>query len=76
LYAQALAGAAGSLQLTNALGGSPPTGYQTSFNFATLQVPDRSPHVPSRGEVFLNLEMMARRQGGTPELTVIHDSAA
>lgn len=74
LYAQALAGAAGSLQLTNALGGAPPTGYQTAFTFATLQVPDRSPHVPSRGEVFLNLEMMARRLGSTPELVVTHDS--
>jgi hypothetical protein len=76
LYAQALAGAAGSLQLTNALGSIPPTGYQTTFSFATLQVPDRSPHVPGRGEVLLNLEMMARRVGSTPELTVTHDSTA
>ncbi|MEX0675966.1 MAG: phage tail tube protein [Pirellulales bacterium] len=74
LYAQALAGAAGTLQLTNALGGTPPTGYRTTFSFATLQVPDRSPNVPGRDEFFLNLEMVARQVGGTPELTVTHDS--
>jgi hypothetical protein len=74
LYAQALAGAAGTLVLTNALGGTPPDGYQTTFSFATLQVPDRSPNVPSRDEFFLSLEMLARRVGSTPELTVTHDS--
>jgi hypothetical protein len=74
LYAQALAGAAGTLQLTNALGGTPPAGYQTTFSFATLQVPDRSPNVPGRDELFLNLEMLARRMGGTAELSVTHDS--
>jgi hypothetical protein len=74
LYAQALAGAAGTLQLTNALGGTPPTGYRTTFNFATLQVPDRSPNVPGRNEFFLNLEMAARRVGSTPELAVTHDA--
>jgi len=76
LYAQALAGAAGSLQLTNALGGTPPTGYQTTFSFATLQVPDRSPSVPGRDELLLNLEMLARRVGSTAELSVTHDSTA
>jgi Phage tail tube protein len=74
LYAQALAGAAGTLELTNALGGTPPTGYRTTFSFATLQVPDRSPNVPGRDEFFLNLEMVARRVGGSPELSVTHDS--
>jgi hypothetical protein len=76
LYAQALAGAAGTLELTNALGGSPPSGYQTTFSFATLQTPDRSPSVAGRQEVFLNLEMMARKVGGTAELVVTHDSTA
>jgi hypothetical protein len=76
LYAQALAGAAGTLELTNALGGTPPTGYQTVFTFATLQVPDRSPNAPGRQEVFLNLEMMARKVSGTAELTVTHDAVA
>lgn len=76
LYAQALAGAAGSLQLTNALGGTPPTGYQTTFSFATLQVPARSPVVPGRQEFFLNLDMVARKVGSTAELVVTHDSAA
>lgn len=74
LYAQALAGAAGTLQLTNALGGTPPTGYRTTFNFATLQVPDRSPNVPGRNEFYLNLEMAARRVGSTAELSVTHDA--
>jgi hypothetical protein len=76
LYAQALAGAAGALQLTNALGSSPPVGYQTTFSFATLQSPDRSPNVPGRQEFFLNLEMVARKVGGTAELSVTHDSTA
>ena len=74
LYKQALAGAAGTLVLTNALGGTPPTGYRTTFSFATLQVPDRSPNVPGRDEFFLNLEMVARQVGSTRELTVTHDS--
>ena len=74
LYAQALAGAPGTLQLTNALGGTPPAGYRTTFSFATLQVPDRSPNVPGRNELYLNLEMGARRVGGTAELSVVHDS--
>lgn len=74
LYEQALAGAAGTLELTNALGGTPPTGYRTTFSFATLQVPDRSPNVPGRDELFLNLDMVARQVGSTPELTVTHDS--
>jgi len=74
LYAQALSGAAGTLQLTNALGGAPPTGYQTTFSFATLQTPDRSPNVAGRQEVFLNLEMIARKTSGTAELEVTHDS--
>jgi hypothetical protein len=76
LYAQALAGAAGVLQLTNALGGTPPTGYRTTFNFGVLQVPDRSPSVAGRQEVLLNLEMLARRVGSTPELSVVHDATA
>ncbi len=76
LYAQALAGAAGTLTLTNALGGAPPSGYQTTFNFATLQSPDRSPNVAGRQEVFLNLEMVARKLGGTAELEVTHDATA
>ncbi|REK19172.1 MAG: hypothetical protein DWQ37_01915 [Planctomycetota bacterium] len=76
LYAQALAGAAGTLELTNALGGTPPDGYRTTFSFATLQVPDRSPSVPGRDELMLNLEMMARRVGSTPELSVTHDSTS
>lgn len=74
LYAQALAGAAGTLQLTNALGGAPPTGYQTTFSFATLQTPDRSPSVAGRQELLLNLEMLARKVGSTAELEVTHDS--
>lgn len=69
LYAQALAGAAGSLVFTNA-------GYSTTFNFGTLQVPDNSPTAAGRGEIPLNLEMVARRVSSTPELNVIHDSTA
>jgi len=74
LYAQALAGAAGTLQLTNALGGTPPTGYTTTFDFATLQCSDRSPTVQSRQEFFLSLDMIARKVAGTAELTTTHDA--
>lgn len=65
LYNQALAGAAGSLILSN--GAS-----STTFNFATLQVPAQSPTAASRAEIMLVLEMIARETGSTPELSVVH----
>jgi hypothetical protein len=67
LYAQALAGAAGTLVFTNA-------GYSTTFSFGTLQVPDNSPSSSSKGEIPLNLEMVARKTSTTLELEVTHDS--
>lgn len=67
LYAQALAGAAGTLVFTNG-------GYSTTFTFGTLQVPDNSPTVQSKAEIPLQLQMIARRAGTTPELAVTHDS--
>ncbi len=67
LYAQALAGAAGTLALATA-------GYATSFAFGTLQVPRESPTVGSKAEIMLPLSMMARKTGSTPALRVTHDS--
>jgi hypothetical protein len=74
LYEQALAGAAGTLVLTNSLGGAPPVGYQTTFTFGTLQVPSHSPAVNGREEILLALDMIARKTSGSPELSVVHDS--
>lgn len=65
LYNQALAGAAGSLILSN--GSS-----STAFNFGTLQVPAHSPTASSRAEIMLVLEMAARKTGTTLELNVVH----
>jgi hypothetical protein len=68
LYEQALAGAAGTLVLTNG-------GMSTTFTFAALQVPDMSPVVGGKQEIPLKLEMTARTSEATPELVVTHDSA-
>lgn len=69
LYAQVLLGTAGTLVLTN-------SGYSTTFTFGKLQVPDRSPLVTGKSEIFLDLEMVARMTSTTRELVVTHDSAA
>lgn len=69
LYGQALAGAAASLVFTNG-------GYSTTFSFAALQFPDRSPVVAGKREIPLELEAIARKSGSTDELVVTHDSAA
>lgn len=69
LYAQALAGAAGTLALATG-------GYSTSFAFAKLQVPDESPVVQGKGEIPLTLNMTSRMTGTTKELIVTHDAAA
>jgi hypothetical protein len=65
LYNQALAGAAGSLAFTNG-------GNSTAFSFGTLQVPANSPTTPGKAEVMLTLDMVARKTGGTLEMTVTH----
>ena len=67
LYEQALAGAAGTLVLTNG-------GMSTAFTFAALQVPAVSPVVGGKQEIPLTLEMTARMTGATRELVVTHDS--
>ena len=69
LYNQALAGAAASLVFTNG-------GYSTTFSFAALQFPDRSPVVPGKTEIPLELHGTARKSGSTSELVVTHDSTA
>jgi hypothetical protein len=66
LYGQALAGAAGSLVVTN---GS----VSITHTFGTLQVPDDTPEVPGKVEIDLELNMDARRVGSTPSLSVTID---
>lgn len=68
LYEQALAGAAGTLVLTNG-------GLSTTFTFAALQAPAVSPVVGGKQEIPLKLKMTARMTGSTRELVVTHDSA-
>lgn len=69
LYAQAVAGAAGSIAYTNG-------GMSTTFTFANLKVPDNTPVVPSKGEIPLELNMVAYKSGSTLELEVTSDSVA
>jgi len=69
LYGQALAGATGSLALTNGNLG-------TTFTFGTLQVPDESPIVRGKTEIDLFLTLTARMTGTTRELVVTNDSVA
>lgn len=69
LYAQALAGATGTLVFTNGQ-------MSTTFTFATLQVPAKSPVISGRGEIIMPLEMTARMASTTREIVVTHDSTA
>ena len=66
LYDQAVAGAAGSLVFTNST-------VSTTFTFAKLQVPARSPTVMGKQEIPLYLDMISR-EAGTKELIVTNDS--
>lgn len=67
LYAQALAGAAGTL----ALAANTKT---SSWAFAALQVPDNAPVVQGKGEIPLVLQMIARMTSTTKELIVTHSA--
>jgi hypothetical protein len=67
LYAQALAGAAATLVLSQA-----GTNYSTTFSFGTLQVPAESPVVAGKEEVMLPLQMVARKTSVADELAVTH----
>jgi hypothetical protein len=64
LYDQALAGAGGTLVLTSAQG-SPSV---LTWTFGDLQVPAEPAGVDGRGELFLNLPMIARKTGSTLEV--------
>jgi len=68
LYNQALAGASGTLAFTN--GSS-----STTFSFGTLQVPAASPNTAGKREIMLQLDMVARKTGGTLELSVSNTAA-
>lgn len=67
LYDQAVAGAAGSLVLSNSSG-------TTTFTFAKLQVPAESPQSQA-GEIMLTLNMDATSDDDTKELVVTHDAS-
>ncbi len=63
LYDQAVAGAAGTLVLNDGSNG-------VTFTFGKLQVPAESPMVPGKDEIFLDLNMTARKDGATKEIAV------
>lgn len=67
LHGQALAGATGSLAITNGT-------VSTTFSFAKLQVPQEDPNVEGKQEIDLELMMVARKDGSTAEMTVTNDS--
>lgn len=69
LYGQALAGAAGSIQLTNG-------NLKTTFTFGTLQAPIKSPFVRGKTEIDMEAVFIARRSGSTPSISVNNDSNA
>jgi hypothetical protein len=64
LYDQALAGAGGSLVFTSTQG-SPSV---LTFTFGELQVPAEPAGIDGRGELFLNLPMIARKTSSTLEV--------
>lgn len=69
LHAQSVAGAAGTLTLTNG-------GTSTLFTFANLKSPADSPVNGGRGqEGMLNLQMTAYQSSTTKELVITHDSS-
>lgn len=67
LHAQAIAGAAGSLTLTN---GS----KSCQFAFGNLKSPAQSPNVAGHEEILLALNLVAYKSGGVNELIVTNDS--
>jgi len=66
LLNQAVAGAAGTLALTDA-GASSTT---RTFTFGTLQVPYKTPSIPGKREVLVELDMTARTAINTAEIAV------
>lgn len=67
LYDQALAGATGTLALTNGT-------VSISHVFATLQLPAEQPEIPGKTEIDLELNMSARRLSSTGSLVATIDS--
>ena len=69
LYDQALAGAAGSIKLSQ-------DGFtDLTISFARLQVPAESPPI-SKSEIFLTLNMEARAEGATPAIDATGGAAS
>ena len=70
LYGVALAGlTTNSVVYTNG-------GMSTTFTFANLKVPDRTPGVPGKQEITIERTWTAYKDGSTDELVVTHDSVA
>jgi len=67
LLKQATGGAAGTLVFTNG-------NVSTTFSFAALQAPNKTPTVTGKGEIPINLEMTARKSGSTNEIVITNDS--
>jgi hypothetical protein len=73
LHDQPLAGASGSLALTNGT-------VSTTFNFANLQSPPLTPENPGNGqgdeegEIDIVTTLVARKAGSTNAITLINDS--
>ena len=61
LYDQAIAGATGTLVLNDGTA-------TATLTFGKLQVPAESPMVTGKGEIFLDLNMTARKDGATKEI--------
>jgi Phage tail tube protein len=66
LLNQALAGATGSLAITDA--GASNTTH--TITFGTLQVPYKTPAIPGNREVLIELDMAARKTGNSAEISV------
>lgn len=71
LYGQALVGAVSSIVCTN----PDVSGNVLTFATGFLQVPDRHPQVPARGEIRLPIQGVARQYDTTPSLRVTNLSS-
>jgi len=67
LYAQATAGAAGTVVFTNGT-------ISTTITLGVIQFPDVTPVISDKDEIFLQLEGIARMSGSTADIAVTNDS--
>ena len=67
LYAQATAGSTGSVVFTNGT-------ISTTITLGVIQFPDKTPVMPNKDEIFLQLEGIARKTGATADIAITNDS--